>query len=67
VKEAIHTLSNLRLWTGTLPYSCKGRRSSPFGVKRSCNGAPVSSYHKGIDIAAPSPPRYEIRQQGSWC
>lgn len=54
VKEAIHTLSDLKLWTGTLPYPCKGRKSSPFGVKRSYNGAPVSSYHKGIDITAPS-------------
>lgn len=34
-------------------YTCNGRKSSPFGVKRSYNGSPVSSYHKGIDIAVP--------------
>ena len=32
-------------------YPSKARKSSPFGVKRSYNNAPVSSYHKGVDFA----------------
>ena len=32
-------------------YPSNARKSSPFGVKRSYNNAPVSSYHKGLDFA----------------
>lgn len=53
VKQALGTLSELRMWSGRFSYPCNGRKSSPFGVRRSYNGAPVSSYHKGIDIAVP--------------
>lgn len=53
VKAALRTLSDAKLWSGTFSYPCDGRKSSPFGVKRSYNGAPVSSYHKGLDIAVP--------------
>lgn len=53
VKEALQTVSSGKLWNGRFSRPAKGRISSPFGVKRSYNGAPVSSYHKGIDIAAP--------------
>jgi murein DD-endopeptidase MepM/ murein hydrolase activator NlpD len=53
VKAALETQTDTRLWAGTFLMPAEGRKSSPFGVKRSYNGAPVSSYHKGIDIAAP--------------
>ncbi|RNA64159.1 M23 family metallopeptidase [Prosthecochloris sp. ZM_2] len=53
VKEGLSTRSERKLWSGTFMMPAQGRKSSPFGVKRSYNGAPVSSYHKGIDIAAP--------------
>ena len=53
VKAALRTLSDTKLWSGPFIYPCNGRKSSPFGVKRSYNGAPVSSYHKGLDIAVP--------------
>ena len=53
VKRGLRTLSSFKLWSDMFSYPCKGRKSSPFGVKRSYNGAPVSSYHKGIDIAVP--------------
>jgi len=53
VRQALRVMSDEQRWHGTFDYPCKGRKSSPFGVKRSYNGAPVSSYHKGIDIAVP--------------
>ncbi|UZJ37502.1 M23 family metallopeptidase [Prosthecochloris sp. SCSIO W1103] len=53
VKQGLRTLSSEKLWSERFSYPCNGRKSSPFGVKRSYNGAPVSSYHKGIDIAVP--------------
>ncbi len=53
VKRGLRTLSSIKLWSELLSYPCNGRKSSPFGVKRSYNGAPVSSYHKGLDIAVP--------------
>ncbi len=53
VKAALRTLSDTKLWSGPFIYPSNGRKSSPFGVKRSYNGAPVSSYHKGLDIAVP--------------
>ncbi|NEX14893.1 MAG: M23 family peptidase [Prosthecochloris sp.] len=53
VKAALKTVSESKLWSDLFSYPSQGRKSSPFGVKRSYNGAPVSSYHKGIDIAVP--------------
>ncbi len=53
VKAALKTVSESKLWSDLFSYPSNGRKSSPFGVKRSYNGAPVSSYHKGIDIAVP--------------
>ena len=53
VKTALHRLTDQKQWSGLFLMPATGRKSSPFGVKRSYNGAPVSSYHKGIDIAAP--------------
>lgn len=53
VKAALKTLSETKLWSDLFNYPCNGRKSSPFGVKRSYNGAPVTSYHKGLDIAVP--------------
>ncbi len=53
VKTALHTLTDKKQWSGLFLMPATGRKSSPFGVKRSYNGAPASSYHKGIDIAAP--------------
>lgn len=54
VGEALRTESPLRLHGGSFERPCPGETSSLFGLKRSYNGGPVSSYHKGLDIAAPS-------------
>lgn len=53
VKRGLRTLSSRKLWSDLFSYPSNGRKSSPFGVKRSYNGVPVSSYHKGLDIAVP--------------
>ncbi len=53
VKAALHTESPEQLFVGLFLRPAAGRTSSLFGVKRSYNGGPVESYHKGIDIAAP--------------
>ncbi len=53
VKAALQTESPEKLYTGTFLRPSSGRTSSLFGLKRSYNGEPVTSYHKGIDISAP--------------
>jgi murein DD-endopeptidase MepM/ murein hydrolase activator NlpD len=40
-----------RLWTGAFLMPINGPISSPYGVGRSYNGAPVTSYHHGTDFA----------------
>jgi murein DD-endopeptidase MepM/ murein hydrolase activator NlpD len=44
-------LTSTKLWQGKFMYPAKAPKSSPFGVKRSYNGGPVDSYHKGLDFA----------------
>ena len=53
VKAALHTESSEKLFTGLFLRPVHGETSSLFGLKRSYNGGPVESYHKGLDIAAP--------------
>ena len=53
VKAALHTESQEKLFAGSFLRPASGRTSSLFGLKRSYNGAPIESYHKGVDIAAP--------------
>lgn len=43
--------SDKKLWAGKFAYPSKASKSSPFGIKRSYNGGPVDSYHKGLDFA----------------
>ena len=64
VKQGLRTLSSKKLWSGLFSYPSNGRKSSPFGVKRSYNGAPVSSYHKGLDIAVPRGTPVKIPAKG---
>jgi murein DD-endopeptidase MepM/ murein hydrolase activator NlpD len=45
-------VSRERLWSGPFIYPSAAEISSPFGIGRSYNGAPVSSYHHGTDFAA---------------
>lgn len=52
VGRGLRTLSQNKLWSGKFTYPNKAEKSSPFGVKRSYNGGPVDSYHKGLDFAA---------------
>ncbi len=52
VGSGLHASSETKLWTGKFVYPNKAYKSSPFGVKRSYNNAPVDSYHKGLDFAA---------------
>lgn len=51
VGHNLHIETAHKLWKGKFVYPSKARRSSPFGVKRSYNGGPVDSYHKGLDFA----------------
>jgi murein DD-endopeptidase MepM/ murein hydrolase activator NlpD len=53
VKTALHTESLEKLFAGTFLRPAPGETSSLFGLRRSYNGGPVESYHKGIDISAP--------------
>ena len=53
VKAALLTESPEKLYTGIFLRPSPGRTSSLFGLKRSYDGGPVESYHKGIDISAP--------------
>ncbi|ABB24875.1 M23 family metallopeptidase [Pelodictyon luteolum] len=53
VKAALMTITPDRLFAEGFIRPCKGETSSLFGLKRSYNGGPATSYHKGIDIAAP--------------
>lgn len=53
VKAALLTESPEKLYDGTFLRPAPGRTSSLFGLKRSYDGGPVESYHKGIDISAP--------------
>jgi len=53
VKAALHTETPEQLFAGRFMRPAAGETSSLFGLKRSYNGRPVESYHKGIDISAP--------------
>jgi murein DD-endopeptidase MepM/ murein hydrolase activator NlpD len=53
VKAALHTESPEKLFAGTFLRPVPGETSSLFGLKRSYNGGPVESYHKGLDVSAP--------------
>jgi murein DD-endopeptidase MepM/ murein hydrolase activator NlpD len=53
VKAALHTESLEKLFAGSFVRPASGRTSSLFGLKRSYNGGPLESYHKGVDISAP--------------
>ncbi len=53
IKSALQTESPEKLFDGHFLRPSDGATSSLFGLKRSYNGGPVESYHKGIDIAAP--------------
>lgn len=53
IKAALQTATPETLFSGRFLRPCPGVTSSLFGVKRSYNGGPADSYHKGIDIDAP--------------
>lgn len=52
VRRALDVLSPEQLFTTPFYRPVGGEISSLFGLKRSYNGEPVTSYHKGLDIAA---------------
>ena len=52
VGKGLKTKTDKKLWSGKFIYPSNAPKSSPFGVKRSYNGGPVDSYHKGLDFAA---------------
>ncbi|MWV54203.1 peptidoglycan DD-metalloendopeptidase family protein [Chlorobium phaeovibrioides] len=54
VRSALQTITAEKLNSGPLILPCKGEISSIFGRKRSYNGGPAASYHKGVDFGAPS-------------
>jgi len=41
-----------KLWSGPFIWPVPEVIVSPFGIRRSYNGGPVSSFHRGIDLAA---------------
>jgi len=41
-----------KLWSGTFIWPVPEVIVSPFGIRRSYNGGPVSSFHQGTDLAA---------------
>jgi murein DD-endopeptidase MepM/ murein hydrolase activator NlpD len=41
-----------KLWSGPFIWPVQGVIVSPYGIRRSYNGGPVSSFHGGIDLAA---------------
>lgn len=51
IGSGLRTRHAEKYWQGKFIYPSNAPKSSPFGVKRSYNGAPVSSYHKGLDFA----------------
>lgn len=51
VGSGLRTQNDDKFWQGKFIYPSTAPKSSPFGVKRSYNKAPVSSYHKGLDFA----------------
>lgn len=51
VGGGLRSLNDAKFWQGKFIYPSTTPKSSPFGVKRSYNKAPVSSYHKGLDFA----------------
>jgi Peptidase family M23 len=53
VTAATRTFSPTSLWHGAFLIPTKGRRSTPFGVKRIRNGH-KPYYHRGVDLAAPT-------------
>jgi murein DD-endopeptidase MepM/ murein hydrolase activator NlpD len=42
-----------RLWSGPFLYPVSGLVSSPYGIARSYNGGPVTSFHRGTDFDVP--------------
>ncbi len=52
VGSSLKTKTSKKLWNGKFIYPSTAPKSSPYGVKRSYNGGPVDSYHKGLDFAA---------------
>lgn len=42
-----------KLWESPFIFPTTGTPTSPFGIGRSYNGAPVTSHHSGLDIGAP--------------
>jgi murein DD-endopeptidase MepM/ murein hydrolase activator NlpD len=52
IGAAFKTKTSQQLWQEKFIYPCKAPKSSPFGVRRSYNGGPADSYHKGLDFAA---------------
>ena len=51
-REAIYSVTSpQQLWEGTFIQPLPGPISSPFGIGRSYNGGPVTSFHSGTDFA----------------
>jgi len=51
IGPGLRYISATKQWQGKFIYPAKAPKSSPFGVKRSYNGGPIDSYHKGLDFA----------------
>ncbi len=49
----LQPMSPLRLWDGPFGIPAEGIRTSPYGAQRAYAGGPVTSYHGGLDFAAP--------------
>jgi murein DD-endopeptidase MepM/ murein hydrolase activator NlpD len=51
LEPLLQAVTPLRFWDGPFTMPTKGYISSPFGTRRSYNGAPPSGFHQGLDIA----------------
>lgn len=53
IQKAAHVRTDTSAWSGDWTLPARGRRSTPFGVRRLRNGKAVGR-HRGLDLAAPS-------------
>ncbi len=52
LEAAYSTFTPKKRWEGPFVQPAQGIFTSPYGIRRGYNGAPVSTYHRGLDIAA---------------
>jgi murein DD-endopeptidase MepM/ murein hydrolase activator NlpD len=54
LRRLLQQVSPQRLWDGPFGLPSAGVRTSPYGAARSYDGEPATTYHGGLDFAAPA-------------